>query len=59
MQHNPELLYKWIGRSVGKTEVLLGDPTSCCVKDQGPDQRSKHQLARDSIAVILGRSERE
>lgn len=58
MQRRPKLLNKWIRRSVGKREILLEVSTSCCMKYQGPDQRSKHQLARESV-LILGRSERE
>jgi hypothetical protein len=58
MQRRPILLDKWIRLSVGKTEILLEVSTSCCMKDQGPDQRSKHHLARGSV-VILVRSKRE
>ena len=58
MQRRPKLLDKWIRPSVGETKILLEVSTSCCMEDQGPDQRSKHQLARESL-FILGRSERE
>jgi len=58
MQRRPKLLDKYMRPSVGKTKILLKVSTSCCMEDQGPDQRSKHQLARECV-IILGRSERK